>query len=83
MQSIEKQYNRWCKSFISIYSNLLNLKSTLEAFGFNVDTSGLEALYAILAKLAGLSPGGRIEDLADTNKKITENRGALNQIAPD
>ena len=67
----------------SAYSNLLNLKSTLEAFGFNVDTSGLEALYAILAKLAGLSPGGRIEDLADTNKKITENRGALNQIAPD
>lgn len=67
----------------SAYSNLLNLKSTLEAFGFDVDTSGLEALYAILAKLAGLSPGGGIEDLADTNKKITENRGALNQIAPD
>lgn len=65
------------------YSNLLNLKSTLEAFGFNVDTSGLEALYTILAKLAGLSPGSGIEDLADTNKKITENRGALNQIAPD
>ena len=65
------------------YLNLLNLKSILESFGFEFETSGLEKLYAILARIAGLSPGNGIEDLADTNKKITENRGALNQIAPD
>lgn len=64
------------------YLNLTDLQATLEAFGFSVDTGGLEALYAILVKLAGLSPGGGLGDLADINKEIANKRGALNEVAP-
>ena len=62
------------------YLNASNLLSVLEDLGYNVNEGSLPAIYAWLAAITGLSPGS--ENLADTNSKISKNRGALNGIEP-
>lgn len=62
------------------YLNASNLLSVLEDLGYNVNEGSLPTIYAWLAKITGLAPGS--EDFADTNSKISKNRGALNGIEP-
>jgi ABC-type proline/glycine betaine transport system substrate-binding protein len=62
------------------YLNASNLLSVLEDLGYGVNEGSLPAIYAWLCAITGLSPGS--EDFADTNSKISKNRGALNGIEP-
>ena len=62
------------------YLNASNLLNVLEDLGYNVNEGSLPAIYAWLAAITGLAPGS--EDFADTNSKISKNRGALNGIEP-
>ena len=56
------------------------LLNVLEDLGYSVSEVNLPAIYAWLAAITGLSPGS--EDFADTNKTISNNRKALNDIEP-
>ena len=62
------------------YLNATNLLGVLEDLGYNVNEGSLPLIYAWLCDITGLSPGS--ENLAETNKSISEKRGALNGIEP-
>ena len=62
------------------YLNATNLLGVLEDLGYGVNEGSLPAIYAWLCAITGLSPGS--ENFAETNKSISEKRGALNGIEP-
>ena len=62
------------------YLNATNWLGVLEDLGYGVNEGSLPAIYAWLCAITGLSPGS--ENFAETNKSISEKRGALNGIEP-